>query len=158
MNHFTVNEGNKENRKSLFLHNKRAPPGLSGTDDQGRQRQEVEEHEANESPVEAFVIPSASEGEFSSQTMYLLVVLIFDVCVLITSFVLAYLNVNTNATTRGDAQVSQQSYQIQYFINTNHRNLTIDHPHCTTGLCGAEWVPGQQVAGDGTLVGLWGEL
>uniref|UniRef100_A0A7N8XBL1 Anion exchange protein n=1 Tax=Mastacembelus armatus TaxID=205130 RepID=A0A7N8XBL1_9TELE len=77
-----------------------SPPGQNDIYEQ--ERRVEEEEEENERPVETIVIPSDSE---------------------------AYLNLNTNATTRGDAQVSPQSYQVQRFLNINqhYRLLFTNH-------------------------------
>lgn len=63
-----------------------------------------EGEEEEEAPLEAIIIPTNSEGSYSSQDKTPWVIerpisaLLF--------FIAAYLNLNTNATTRGDAQVS----------------------------------------------------
>uniref|UniRef100_H3CF22 Anion exchange protein n=1 Tax=Tetraodon nigroviridis TaxID=99883 RepID=H3CF22_TETNG len=61
-----------------------APPGLSAIGDQ--QRLQVEEEEEKEAPLQAIIIPANPE---------------------------AYLNVNTNATTRGDAQAYVELNEFQ---------------------------------------------
>ncbi|XP_018527642.2 LOW QUALITY PROTEIN: solute carrier family 4 member 1a (Diego blood group) [Lates calcarifer] len=63
-----------------------APPGQSDIYDLGRRREEEEEEEENDPPIEAIIIPTDSE---------------------------AYLNVNTNATTRGDAQAYVELNELQ---------------------------------------------
>lgn len=90
----------------LFLLTTRTPPGQI-YDLESR----MQEEEENEPPMEAVVIPYEPGGRFTSQ--YTQLSLDFDltflhVCTLHFSVLIsAYMNVNTNATTRGDAQVSR---------------------------------------------------
>uniref|UniRef100_A0A4W6CM54 Anion exchange protein n=1 Tax=Lates calcarifer TaxID=8187 RepID=A0A4W6CM54_LATCA len=71
---------------SIRVLSTRAPPGQSDIYDLGRRREEEEEEEENDPPIEAIIIPTDSE---------------------------AYLNVNTNATTRGDAQAYVELNELQ---------------------------------------------
>lgn len=80
----------------------RAPPGLSASGDQ--RRLQAEEEEEMEGPMQAIIIPTNSEGSFSSANATPPVSGHFHLSPLFLTP--AYLNVNTNATTRGDAQVS----------------------------------------------------
>lgn len=66
--------------------------------------------------MEAIFIPSDSEGRFLSQAVLLWRIWLF-ICVYKSFFCLfisAFLNMNTNATTRGDAQVSLHISHIKF--------------------------------------------
>uniref|UniRef100_A0A671YNS6 Anion exchange protein n=1 Tax=Sparus aurata TaxID=8175 RepID=A0A671YNS6_SPAAU len=77
----------------------------------------MQEEEDNEPPMEAVVIPYEPGGRFTSHNMQLS--LDFDltflhVCTLHFSVLIsAYMNVNTNATTRGDAQAYVELNELQ---------------------------------------------
>lgn len=97
---------------SIRVLSTRAPPGQSDIYDLGRRREEEEEE--NDPPIEAIIIPTDSEGKLTSLSAQLLEIQLFK-CVpksIVSLFISAYLNVNTNATTRGDAQVSKHFYQM----------------------------------------------
>lgn len=71
----------------------------------------MEEEEVNEAPMQTVAIPANSEGSSSSRRRSSRDLNPKNT---VSSLLLipAYLNVNTNATTRGDAQVSGNPYRL----------------------------------------------